>query len=58
MNVSKLNYQWNSRRSNLIALNSLTMGIEGGIADDSVDIAYGGNIMGIIGYRCCKPNRT
>ena len=44
---------------NLIALNSLRMGIEGGeIADDSVDVVYVGNTMEIICYRCCISKRT
>ena len=38
---------------NLQALNSLAIGVGGGIDDDSLDAAYGRNVMEFIFYRCC-----
>ena len=40
---------------NFGALNSLRMGIGGGIADDSIDVAYVGNAMGIVCYSVAYP---
>ena len=53
MNVSKIYYQWNSRREKFVSFKIFKNGnrIGGGIVDDSIDVVYGGNAMGIVFYR-------